>query len=102
MSNLWNLDHLKPNDAVIVPGDTMTATFWNAAAQRAGQVFMRQKEFGLWRQWSWAQTAQAVREIGDGLLSLGLAPGECVSILSNTVIEWVLADLAVRSRRTVN
>ena len=97
MSNLWNLDHLKPNDAVIVPGDTMTATFWNAAAQRAGQVFMRQKEFGLWRQWSWAQTAQAVREIGDGLLSLGLAPGECVSILSNTVIEWVLADLAVLS-----
>ncbi len=97
MSNLWNLNDLKANDAVVVPGETMSAMFWNAAALRARQVIMRQKEFGLWREWTWAQTAQAVREIGDGLLSLGLAPGECVSILSNTVIEWVLADLAVLS-----
>ena len=41
--------------------------------------------------------ATAVREIADGLLALGLAPGDCASILSNTVVEWVLADLAVLS-----
>ncbi|KNZ31660.1 MAG: fatty-acid--CoA ligase [Methylibium sp. NZG] len=97
MSNLWDLDHLKPRTDIVVPGETLSAMFWNAAAMRGGQVFMRQKEMGIWRQWSWHQTAQAVREIGDGLLSLGFKAGNCASILSNTVVEWVLADLAVLS-----
>jgi long-chain acyl-CoA synthetase len=81
----------------VIAGDTMTSMFWNAAAQRSADVWMRQKELGIWRTWTWRQTAEAVREIGNGLLSLGFAKGECASILSNTVIEWVLADLAVLS-----
>jgi long-chain acyl-CoA synthetase len=97
MSNLWDLTHLKPRTDIVVPGDTLSAVFWNAAALRGSRVFMRQKEMGIWRQWSWHQTAQAVREIGDGLLSLGFKAGNCTSILSNTVVEWVLADLAVLS-----
>jgi long-chain acyl-CoA synthetase len=97
MSNLWDLEHLKPRPDVVVPGDTMTAVFWNAVALRGAKVIMRQKHLGLWREWTWLQTAQAVREIGDGLLSLGFKSGNCASILSNTVVEWVLADLAVLS-----
>ncbi|MES2994236.1 MAG: AMP-binding protein [Pseudomonadota bacterium] len=97
MSNLWDLSHLKPREDVVVEGETLSAMFWNAAAQRAGTVFLRQKKLGIWREWTWAQTAQAVREIGDGLLALGFAPGDCASIASNTVVEWVLADLAVLS-----
>jgi long-chain acyl-CoA synthetase len=56
---------------------------------------MRQKHMGIWKSWTWDQTADAVREIAGGLMALGLAPGECTSILSNTTIEWVLCDLAV-------
>ena len=97
MSNLWDLSQLQPRQEVVVQGETLPAMFWNAARERAPAVFMRQKELGLWREWTWAQTASAVREIGDGLLSLGIEPGECASILSNTVVEWVLADLAVLS-----
>ncbi len=97
MSNLWDLSHLNARDDIVVAGETLPQMFWNAAAERAALVFMRQKEFGIWREWTWAQTALAVREIGNGLLSLGLQPGQCVSILSNTVVEWVLADLGVLS-----
>jgi long-chain acyl-CoA synthetase len=71
--------------------------FWNGVDKRGTHVWMRQKELGIWRAWSWAKTGEAVREIAGGLMSLGLAQGETVSILSNTVIEWVLADLAVLS-----
>lgn len=95
--NLWNAAALKPNLDVVVPGETVPAVFWNAAALRSERVIMRQKERGLWREWTWAQTAEAVREIGDGLLSLGFASGDCASILANTVVEWVLADIAVLS-----
>lgn len=97
MSNLWNLSHIQPNHDLVMPGDTIPAMFWNAVAQRQDKVWMRQKKLGLWHSWSWNQTGEAVREIAGGLLSLGFAPGECASILSNTVIEWVLADLAVLS-----
>src|SRR5664279_2201392 len=58
---------------------------------------MLEKKLGLWREWTWRETASAVREIGDGLLALGFAPGDCASILANTVVEWVCADLAVLS-----
>jgi long-chain acyl-CoA synthetase len=97
MSNLWDLSHIQPRTDIVVPGETMPAIFWNAVAQRGDTVFMRQKELGVWRTWSWNQSAQTVRDIGNGLLSLGLAPGMCASILSNTLVEWVLADLAILS-----
>ena len=97
MSNLWNLSHIRPQHDIVMPGDTMPAIFWNAVAARGSQVWMRQKDYGIWRSWSWTQTGEAVREIGNGLLALGFAPHDTASILSNTNVEWVLADLAVLS-----
>jgi len=97
MSNLWDLSHIQPETRVVLQGETIPAMFWNAVAQRQDKVWMRQKKLGIWRSWSWNQTFDAVREIAGGLMSLGFAPGQCASILSNTVIEWVLADLAVLS-----
>ncbi|MFM8590537.1 MAG: AMP-dependent synthetase/ligase [Limnohabitans sp.] len=97
MSNLWNLSHIRPQTEVVMAGETIPALFWHAVQARGPQIWMRQKDLGIWQSWSWDQTATAVREIGHGLLSLGLAPHETASILSNTNIEWVLADLAVLS-----
>jgi len=95
MSNLWDLSHIQPGRADVVPGDTIPAMFWNAVALRGDQVWLRQKELGIWRSWSWQQTAEAVREIAAGLQALGLERGHTASILANTTVEWVLADLAV-------
>ncbi|RUP31180.1 MAG: long-chain fatty acid--CoA ligase, partial [Curvibacter sp.] len=97
MTGLWKPDRLQASTDIVVPGDTIPAMFWNAVERRGPQVWMRQKELGIWRSWTWDQTAQAVREIAGGLMSLGFEPGDTASILSNTVIEWVLADLAVLS-----
>jgi long-chain acyl-CoA synthetase len=97
MSYLWDLSHLKPRTQIVVPGETITEVFWNAVAQRGERVFLREKELGIWREWTWAQTAQAVREIGHGLIALGFEARDCASILSNTVVDWVLADLAILS-----
>ncbi len=97
MSNLWDLSHIQPETRVVLDGDTIPAMFWNGVRQRAGKVWMRQKELGIWRNWTWQQTGDAVHEIAGGLMSLGFNAGDTASILSNTVIEWVLADLAVLS-----
>jgi long-chain acyl-CoA synthetase len=97
MSNLWDLTHVQPETRVVLEGDTIPAMFWNAVRQRGAQIWMRQKKLGIWRAWTWAQTGEAVREIAGGLMSLGFARGDTASILSNTVVEWVLADLAILS-----
>jgi long-chain acyl-CoA synthetase len=97
MSNLWNLDALKGNDAIVMPGETLPEVFWNAVERRHDQVWLRAKHLGLWRSWRWAEVGEAVREIGHGLMALGFERGETASILANTVVDWVLADLAVLS-----
>jgi long-chain acyl-CoA synthetase len=97
MSNLWDLSQIQPGRADVVPGDTIPALFWNAVRQRGDRVWLRQKELGIWKSWTWMQTAEAVREIAAGLQALGLQRGQTASILANTVVEWVLADLAALS-----
>jgi long-chain acyl-CoA synthetase len=97
MSNLWDLSSIKPGDEMMVEGDTLPAMFQCAVKKRGDQVWMRQKELGIWRSWSWNQTDAAMREIANGLLSLAFTHGDTASILANTVIEWVLVDLAVLS-----
>jgi long-chain acyl-CoA synthetase len=96
-SGLWDTRHIQPCHDIVLAGETIPAMFWNAVQQRGPKVWMRQKHLGLWRSWTWDQTADAVREIAYGLLSLGFERGECASILGNTVVEWVWADLAVLS-----
>ena len=95
--NLWDADKLRSRHDIVLAGETIPALFWNGVAARSARVLMREKKLGLWREWTWAQTGQAVREIGDGLLAIGFAAGGCASILANTVVEWVLAALAVLS-----
>jgi long-chain acyl-CoA synthetase len=97
MSNLWDLSHIQPETRIVLQGDTIPAMFWNGVEQRAAKVWMRRKQLGIWRSWTWAQTGEAVREIAGGLMHLGFAPGDTASIQANTVVEWVLADLAILS-----
>ena len=97
MSKLWDLSHIQPRTDVVVEGDTIAAMFWNAVDLRGDKIWLRDKNLGIWHSWSWTQVGQAVADIAGGLMSLGFAPGDTSSILSNTVVEWVLADLAVLS-----
>jgi long-chain acyl-CoA synthetase len=95
MSVLWDTSGIRPRADVVVAGDTLPRLFCNAVAQRGDRVWLREKALGLWREWSWRQVGQAVRETTLGLASLGFEPGDTASILASTVVEWVLADLGV-------
>ena len=102
MSYLWDLSNIRPRTDVVMPGETIPAIFWNAVEKRGPTIWLRQKEFGIWRRWTWSQVGEAVREIGHGLLSIGFDGRETASILSNTNVEWVLCDLAVLSANGVS
>ena len=97
MSVLWDTTRLKGTTDILMPGDTITDIFWNGVTARGPQLMMREKKFGIWQSWSWQQTGEAVRQISMGLMADGFASGACASILANTRLEWVLADMAVLS-----
>ena len=48
-----------------------------------------------WVTVTWAEIDVVVREIGAGLIALGIEPEDRVAIASSTRYEWALADLAV-------
>ncbi|MGA0616346.1 AMP-binding protein [Paracoccus sp. KR1-242] len=41
----------------------------------------REKEFGIWQSWTWAEAAGQTRDLALGLLKLGLRPGDHVAII---------------------
>ncbi len=94
---LWKAKHHDVNPAALAQGDTLPAMFWNGVAARGDQVWMRQKEFGIWQSWNWQQVGSIVGEIANGLLSLDFQPGQCAAILANTRVEWMWADMAALS-----
>ncbi len=41
----------------------------------------REKEFGIWQSWTWAETAEEIRALALGLLALGIDRGDYVAII---------------------
>jgi long-chain acyl-CoA synthetase len=52
---------------------------------------------GQWYSITWTETAQRVRAIACGLLSLGFKKGERAAILATSSPDWVIADLGILS-----
>jgi long-chain acyl-CoA synthetase len=55
-----------------------------AAEQFGGRTALRHKVDGEWRDVTFAEVGEIVREIGLGLIDLGIAPGERASLLCST------------------
>ena len=76
---------------------TIADLIGRAAEQYGERVAARHKVDGAWRDVTFAEAAEAAREIGLGLIDVGIRPGERVCILSTTRIEWTYCDFAISS-----
>src|SRR3954454_13629180 len=74
---------------------TMADLLGRAAEQYGDRVAARHKVDGTWQDVTYAQAGEVVREIGLGLIDLGVEPGERVCILCTTRIEWSFCDFAI-------
>ncbi|AQS46426.1 long-chain fatty acid--CoA ligase [Thioclava nitratireducens] len=50
-------------------------------ARYGGYPAYREKEFGIWQSWSWAEAAEEIRAMALGFLSLGVERGDHVAII---------------------
>ena len=75
--------------------NSLVAMFLDRATIRGDQPFLSAKHDGNWQAISWAQAAERVCLLAEGLLGLGLEPGDRVMLVSENRPEWCIADLAI-------
>ena len=84
-------------------GSTTMADLARLAAERGGSApALRHKSGDEWRDISYAELGEAVKEIALGLVDLGIAKGERVGLLSHTRPEWTSANLGILSSGAVS
>ena len=66
-----------------------------------GRIAMREKDFGIWQEYSWARTWELILDAAHGLLALGIEVGDRVSIQAEDRPEWVILDLATVAVRGI-
>jgi long-chain acyl-CoA synthetase len=76
---------------------TMAAMASWAAETYGDHAAARFKADGEWRTTSYADMGAIVREIGLGLMDIGVESGDRVCLLGNTRPEWTYVDLAASS-----
>jgi long-chain acyl-CoA synthetase len=79
-----------------VTGERTIGRLWRdaTAEERPGAAYLHQVD-GEWVPVSWDEAAEAVDEIANGLLALGIAKGDSFALVGRTELEWALFDFAL-------
>jgi long-chain acyl-CoA synthetase len=80
---------------------TVAAKVRDWAERRPNDVALRDKDLGIWQEVTWAQLWEQALDAAYGLLALGVAPGDRVSIQSEDRPEWIILDLATVAVRGI-
>ncbi|HHY72549.1 MAG TPA: long-chain fatty acid--CoA ligase [Bacillus bacterium] len=79
----------------------MDLTFPQALYERArnegAKVALREKDFGIWNEYTYQEYFEEVREFALGLFELGFKRGEKLAIIGDNRPEWVISELASQS-----
>jgi long-chain acyl-CoA synthetase len=73
-----------------IPGKVLS----NGEKHGAVPAYHTKQADGTWRQVSWRQYADEVRQAAKALIALGLEPGQPVAVLGFNRPEWVIFDVA--------
>ncbi len=68
-----------------------------AQTQPAAKVAMRQKEFGIWREFTWADSYEQVRALGMGLIALGARRGDTIATVGDNDRQHIWSYLALQA-----
>ena len=63
--------------------DSFPKLLWRNAAVRGARPAIREKDFGIWQTWTWAEVLDEVRALACGLAALGLRRGDKLAIIGD-------------------
>lgn len=75
---------------------TLPEMFWTRVQKWSKDTAMRTKDFGIWQEITWEDFGNAARSVGMALDKQGLGKGDVACVLSNTVPEWMFADMGIQ------
>ncbi|MTV26806.1 long-chain fatty acid--CoA ligase [Nitriliruptoraceae bacterium ZYF776] len=81
----------------IPPAKTLPQLLVARAAERPGQVCQREKDFGIWKPYTWAEVLEQVRNFALGLYDMGLRRGDTAAIVGENEPEHFWAELAIQA-----
>ena len=63
------------------------------------KVAMREKDYGIWNEYTWSECYEHIKAFALGLVSLGLEQDDKVCCIGDNAPEWYFSELAVQSVR---
>ncbi|MBV7380761.1 AMP-dependent synthetase/ligase [Maritimibacter dapengensis] len=89
------MSRVTPEDRIAFDGHDTIVSLWAARCAHYGpRVAHREKELGIWQEYSWNTYYDSARKIGLALMELGVSKGDPVLILSEDRREWIYCDIA--------
>jgi len=67
----------------------------------ATEVAFRDKDYGIWNEYTWKDSYENVKYFSLGLISLGLSPGERVAVIGDNEPQWYWASFAIQAARGI-
>src|SRR6266576_550897 len=81
----------------VAQADTYPKLLRLNAQEHGGEIALREKDFGLWRPFTWNDYQSRVRDFALGLVELGLRRGDVVGIIGDNRPDWVSAEIATHA-----
>ena len=88
-----------PEYADVQSLDTFPKVLAYNARNWGGDVAMREKEFGIWQEFTWKDYNDRVKWMTLGMRALGIGQGDVVGIIGENRPEWVWAEIAAHAMR---
>ena len=79
--------------------DTFPKLLARNASRYPNDIALREKEFGIWRSYTWAEYAQRVQRRALGFAAIGVKPGEVVGLIGDNRPDWVFSEIAAHAVR---
>ncbi len=77
--------------------DTFPKLLAYNAVHWPNDVALREKTFGIWKELTWNDYQQLVRNIALGLKQLGLCRGDAVGLIGDNRPEWIAGEIGVHA-----
>ncbi|MEW6122184.1 MAG: long-chain fatty acid--CoA ligase [Pseudomonadota bacterium] len=77
--------------------DTLPKLLELHARAHPDDIWLREKDLGIWNSYSWRQVSERVRNMALGLETLGVARGDVVALLGDNRPEWLMGEIAAHA-----
>ena len=81
----------------VAQADTYPKMLRLNAAEHGKEIALREKDFGLWRVFTWNDYQNRVRDFTLGMIELGIKRGDVIGIIGDNRPDWVAAEIAAHA-----